>query len=46
VDVAGHRDGAALVGGVGDAVERLGGVLPGWIIAAKLIGDGISGLAA
>ena len=29
VDVAGHRDGTALVGGVGDPVERLGGVLPG-----------------
>jgi hypothetical protein len=29
VDVAGHGDGAPLVGGVGDAVERLGGVLPG-----------------
>ena len=29
VDVAGHRDSAPFVGGVGDAVERLGGVLPG-----------------
>jgi hypothetical protein len=29
VDVAGHGDGAAFAGGVGDAVERLGGVLPG-----------------
>jgi hypothetical protein len=29
VDVAGHGDGSAFVGGVGDAVERLGGVLPG-----------------
>ena len=28
VDVAGHRDGAAFVGGVGDPVERFGGVLP------------------
>jgi hypothetical protein len=29
VDVASHRDGAAFVGGVGDAVERLGCILPG-----------------
>jgi hypothetical protein len=29
VDVAGHRDGPSFVGGVGDPVERLGGVLPG-----------------
>ena len=29
VDVAGHGGGAAFVGGVGDAVERFGGVLPG-----------------
>src|SRR3979490_1505595 len=29
MDVAGHRDGAAFAGGVGDAGGRLGGVLPG-----------------
>ena len=29
VDVAGHRDRPPFVGGVGDPVERLGGVLPG-----------------
>jgi site-specific DNA recombinase len=29
VNVAGHCQAAAFVGGVGDAVERLGGVLPG-----------------
>ncbi|MDX3568412.1 hypothetical protein PV648_03585 [Streptomyces sp. ID05-47C] len=28
VDVAGHSDGPAFVGGVDDAVERLGGVFP------------------
>jgi hypothetical protein len=28
VDVAGHGQAAAFVGGVGDAVERFGGVLP------------------
>jgi hypothetical protein len=35
VDVAGHGDGAAFVGGVGDAVERLGGGWIGWIPTSK-----------
>src|SRR5207247_4834176 len=42
VDVAGDRDRAALVGGIDDAVEGLGGVLAGWQHADVIDGDQVA----